>query len=371
MLRKTVLFFVILTVIAWPSKAQVNSDSSITFLFAGDIMGHDAQIASAYDSISDSYQYDDVFSGIKPLLEKPDFSIANLELTLAGKPFTGYPQFSSPDELATACLKNGIDVLVTANNHSCDRGKTGIIRTLDVLDSIGMKHTGTFRDPIDRENNNLLILQNSHLKVGLLNYTYGTNGIPAPSPTIVNLIDYNLIAQDIEKAKNESLDELIVMLHWGLEYQKHPNPDQEKLVTFLKNLGINIIIGSHPHVVQRMDYFPADSLGSNKLIVYSLGNLVSNQRKRATDGGVMVEFTLKKEKGRTSISEKGYYLTWVDKTRNGNKAKFEILPCKNIEDKSFESIEKPSEVKMRTFMEDTRELLNERNTNFEEIDYSF
>lgn len=351
--------------------AQDQPDSSMTLLFIGDIMGHDTQIISAYDSTTNSYDYEDVFLPLKPILEKPDFSIANLEVTLAGEPHKGYPQFSSPDELALACKQNGMDVMVTANNHSCDRGGEGIIRTLNVLDFYGLKHTGTFRDSVDRDTSNLLILENEFIRVGMLNYTYGTNGLPAPPPTIVNLIDPEQMKMDIEKAVTQSLDELIVFLHWGLEYQIHPNQKQIDLANFLFELGVDIIIGSHPHVLQRMEYHPQDSLGKERLVVYSLGNFVSNQRKRRTDGGSMFELMLRKENGKTSISEKGYYLTWVNKKRVGDKAKFEILPCLEVERNNFKGIEKKSEVKMTEFLKDSRELLESENRNVEEMDYRF
>ena len=127
--------------------------------------------------------------------------VANLEVTLGGKPFTGYPTFSSPKELVADCLHSGINVMVTANNHSCDRGKIGITNTLYQLDSLGIKHTGTFHDLIDRAMRNLLILEKNGLRVGVLNYTYGTNGLPVPNPTQVNRLDTLQIQKDILSAR--------------------------------------------------------------------------------------------------------------------------------------------------------------------------
>jgi poly-gamma-glutamate synthesis protein (capsule biosynthesis protein) len=369
-MRIVLLLFTIIISIT-ECLAQSEEDSTMTLLFIGDIMGHDTQIISAYDSSTNSYDYEDVFRPLKPILEKPDFTIANLEVTLAGEPHKGYPQFSSPDELALACKQNGMDVLVTANNHSCDRGGEGITRTLAVLDFYGLKHTGTFRDSIDRDSSNLLVLENDYIRIGLLNYTYGTNGLPAPPPTIVNLIDPDQMELDMKEASNQNLDKLIVFMHWGLEYQIHPNQKQIDVAKFLFDRGVDIIIGSHPHVLQRMDYFPADSLNKERLIAYSLGNFVSNQRKRRTDGGAMFEVRLKKQGGTTRIDDKGYYLTWVNKKRVGDKAKFEILPCLEVERNGFKSINKRAEVKMTEFLDDSRALLEEENHNVKEIDYSF
>ncbi len=339
----------------------------MTLLFIGDIMGHDAQIISAYDSITQSYYYDEVLEPLKPILEKPDFTIANLEVTLAGKPHKGYPQFSSPDELALACKDAGMDVLVTANNHSCDRGKQGILRTCDVLDFQGLKHTGTFRNQADKDTMNLLILENGNIKVGLLNYTYGTNGLPFPKPSIVNLIDLDSMKKDIDKAKNENLDKLIVMMHWGLEYQTEANKEQKDVAEFLFQNGVDVIIGSHPHVIQPMEYYSATENQKERMVVYSLGNFVSNQRKFRTDGGAMVEFTFTKDSTGTSISDKGYHLTWVNKKTVEGKSKFEILPCASIEKSGNKALSAEAIEKMNVFTEDSRARLNESNIDFPEI----
>ena len=189
----------------------------------GDIMGHGPQIRSAFQESKNKYDYQEVFNPLEEIISSVDFAIANLEVTLAGPPFMGYPQFSSPDELAVACKNSGMDVLVTANNHSCDRKNNGIIRTVKVLDSLEILHTGTFKNEYTRDRENLLILSKEGLHVGLLNYTYGTNGIPFTSPTFVNMLDSNLIIKDIESAKQKGLDKLIVFVHWGSEYQDFPN----------------------------------------------------------------------------------------------------------------------------------------------------
>ena len=137
----------LLAIAVQPLAAQ-NADSVVTLLFAGDIMGHDAQIAAAYNESTKTYDYTDCFSYIKPYVEKADFALANFEVTLAGPPFKGYPQFSSPDALAVAVKDCGFDALVTANNHTCDGGRVGVVRTLDVLDSLQIPHTGTFHDSV-------------------------------------------------------------------------------------------------------------------------------------------------------------------------------------------------------------------------------
>lgn len=358
--------FVIFSVVF--SLGVFSQNQEFSLLFMGDVMGHQAQIDAAYDTNTQTYNYQNIFEKIAPLIRQSDVAIANLEVTLAGKPYKGYPQFSSPDALAVACKDNGIGVLVTANNHSVDRGKKGIIRTLDVLDSLELIHTGTFRSKEERQENNLLILENNGIKVGVLNYTYGTNGITVPSPTIVNLIDKEQMLLDIEKAKKTSIDKLIVMLHWGQEYKQLPNSNQKQLSQFLFDNGIDIIIGGHPHVVQPIEYTSSENPLKETFIAYSLGNFVSNQRATPKDGGIMVKIVLEKNpQGIVRIKDKGYYLTWVNKKQVEGKPYFEILSCSEYEEDNFKELDSLSVQKMKRYMENVRKLFSKENKNVFEL----
>lgn len=369
MFRQVLLF--LLTIQVFSAISQENNEKqSLSIVFMGDIMGHDAQIKSAYNAKIGTYDYTGVFEKVKPLIEKADFAVANLEVTLAGRPFKGYPQFSSPDALAVAAKQAGIDVLVTANNHSCDRGKQGILRTLRVLDSLKILHTGTFKDSTNRAENNLLILSKNEIHVGLLNYTYGTNGIVASPPTIVNMLDTAQMAKDIIAAQAKNLDKLIVVLHWGIEYKRHPNKKQEQLAAFLFEKGVDVIIGSHPHVVQRLEYRAATATAKEQFIAYSLGNFVSNQRAKTKDGGIMAALTFTKNKvGEVSLSDKGYYLTWVHRPKKQGQYFFEILPCTDIEKQNFIGIDSISQTKMKYFIKDTRKLFDQVNVSVPELKY--
>ncbi len=347
---------VILLLLPFALGAQ-EAGNRLSLLFMGDIMGHVPQIEGAYDATTKKYDYTPVFAKIKHRFAAVDFAITNLEVTLAGKPYNGYPQFSSPDALASDAKRSGIGVLVTANNHTCDRGKQGIIRTLDVLDSLRIPHTGTFRNKSEREQHNLLVLSKNGITVGLLNYTYGTNGLPVPEPTIVNKINFEQMKADIVEAKRYNLDKLIVMIHWGIEYQQHQNKRQEEVAQFLFDNGVDIIIGGHPHVLQPMYYYPQTSLHKERLVTYSLGNFVSNQRKPNTDGGAMVELTLLKDGYSTRIVDKGYYLTWVNRTQKANgKYHYEILPCKEYEEANYKELNQEAQAEMKTFIGNSRHL---------------
>ncbi|MBN2634076.1 MAG: CapA family protein, partial [Bacteroidales bacterium] len=295
--------------------------------------------------------------------------IANLEVTLAGPPYKGYPQFSSPSALAQACKNAGIDCLVTANNHSADRGNKGIVQTIGNLDSIGLPHTGTFTGQEDKKKNHPLTLSSKGISLALLNYTYGTNGIAVNPPAIVNMLNRESIAEDIASADAAGHDLVVLFLHWGTEYDTIPSAEQVEMAEYFFSAGADLIIGSHPHVLQKMMWYRDGSDSSGGAVVYSLGNFVSNQRKPKTDGGSMVKISLRKENGKIKITEGGFYLTWVYTPVLGSKLNFFILPCSVFENRpSF--FEKESDfLQMKRFIDESRLLLTNQNVNFKEYVY--
>ncbi len=347
------------------SLFQTKCDSCIEFLFAGDIMQHGPQIRSAWDSTSNQYQYDSCFAHVSSYFKSVDFAIANLEVTLAGKPYTGYPQFSAPDQIANALQNAGIDLLVTANNHSCDRGLKGIRRTVHVLDSLHFLHTGSYYDSAHRDSVFPIVLNANGLRIAILNYTYGTNGIAIPHPSVVDIIDTMAIVDDFYKAKSKGAEEVIVFFHWGLEYERTANMTQKKLAAFCHKLGIRVVIGSHPHVIQPMEA-DLDSLGNiQRVRVYSLGNFISNQRKQFTDGGAMFVFKLCKGQNEIFIRDPAYVLTWVHLTTKKNRNVYQVLPIKDFENKDsiFSAEEK---LQFDRFVNDSRDLLETNNKNIPE-----
>jgi len=298
--------FMLLLLLLKPCALEAQEAPTLTLLFAGDIMGHDTQIESARQMGDGAYDYSSCFRYVEPYIAAADIAIGNLEVTFAGPPYKGYPAFSSPDALATAIREAGFDILVNANNHAIDRGKPGLERTLDVLDSVGIIQTGVFRDAAGRRSAYPLIVEKNNIRLALLNYTYGTNGIRVTPPNIVNYIDTAQVRKDLEKAATARPDFTIVLMHWGLEYERTENKQQQELAEFLLAQGADAIIGSHPHVVQPIRLY------DDKLVVYSKGNMISNQRKRYTDGGILVDITLEKT-DRTRLKSYSYLPTWVHK----------------------------------------------------------
>jgi len=307
------LFTVLLFAITYSLSGQTTSlkADKISFLFAGDIMGHDEQIWSAENRENHTYNYDDVFNYIKPVVTEADIAIANFEVTLGGPPYMGYPQFSSPAALAGAVKNAGFDYLVTANNHSADRGKKGILGTINRLDSLGIPHTGTFTDAAARDSIYPMMINYKGTSIALLNYTYGTNGIKVPDPVIVNILDKNVITTDIAKAVSKNADIIILFLHWGTEYDTIPSKSQTDLASYFFSLGVDLVIGSHPHVLQKMAWAKNQDGKKDGIAVYSLGNFVSNQRRAKTDGGAIVKIEMSLSEDKYKISNAGYYLTWV------------------------------------------------------------
>jgi poly-gamma-glutamate capsule biosynthesis protein CapA/YwtB (metallophosphatase superfamily) len=346
---------------------STHASPDLKLLFIGDIMGHDSQIASAFNKDSGRYDYTDVFKYISPLILEADIAIANLEVTLAGPPYKGYPRFSSPVELAAAGQKAGIGVMVTANNHSVDRGLDGINRTISSLDSLGIMHTGTYRSVAEREAQVPHIVEKNGFRLALLNYTYGTNGISIPTPAVVDLIDKDVMAADIDSAKAACVDGIIVFIHWGAEYDTLPGKSQIELAGWLKDKGVNLIIGSHPHVIQQMEIDSSEVSGGDRLVAYSLGNFVSNQRKRYTDGGAMVSVTLGKEDGRLIIRDAGYILTWVYTPLEEGKRKFYILPAADHETDKEIPAEEGARVQMKQFILDSRRIFGNYNLGVNEV----
>jgi poly-gamma-glutamate synthesis protein (capsule biosynthesis protein) len=342
---------------------QGQETERVSLLFMGDVMGHDTQINSAWVDSINSYDYHACFDYIRDEIQAVDLSIANLEVTLAGEPYKGYPSFSSPDKLADALIDAGVDVLVTANNHCVDRGKKGLERTNYILDRKGVPRTGTFTNLADREQNNPLKFEINGIRLLLLNYTYGTNGLPVTEPNSVNLIDTALIRKDLHDAAGFQADKIIVFLHWGAEYQTQPNVKQKTVGRFLMDQGVDLVIGSHPHVIQPI-VWERDG-DKESFIVYSLGNFISNQRPTLRDGGMMVRVDIEKDAEGTSIVDAGYRLTWVHTPIERGRKKFYILPAANYE--NDEMIPgKEAGLKMNAYLKEARQIMM-YNKNVAEI----
>ncbi len=347
--------------------AQADSAQAMRFkmVFVGDVMGHGSQITSAQVVKDSLYDYSPCFELISPILKQADLAIGNLEVTLPGKPpYKGYPQFRSPDDLALALRYAGFNLLVTANNHSNDSGKNGVINTIETLYDYGFYHTGTFQSQEERDAFYPLIVYRNNFKLAFLNYTYGTNGIPTRFPTIVNSIEEEQIRKDLIEAKALRPDFIIVLLHWGNEYQLNENSQQRRLADSVFHWGADLIVGAHPHVVQPIKKAPGAIEGQPNpgLIAYSLGNFISGQRRKYTDGGIMFEVEIeKKDKhSKARIINNSYIPVWRYIQREGKQSTFRVVPVSAFENgqESLLGMTTSDISKMKFYAKETRKHLN-------------
>lgn len=293
---------------------------TLQLVFAGDIMTHGPQIKAA-DQGRGNYDFTPSFELVRPMIERADLALANLETTFGGTPYRGYPMFSSPSSLGSALKEAGFDVLTTANNHSCDRGRYGVVNTIDVLDSLGIRTTGSYRTKAERSQRTPLIIDVRGVKIAILAYTYGTNGLPIPQPALVDTIDLEQISDDLRRADSLGADYKIVQIHWGNEYEKHPNKRQRELAAVLARQGVGAVIGSHPHVVQDSEWIEEEGAKMKSFVIYSLGNFISNQTSpAATRGGMLLSLELIRERGTGRwTTQPSYQYVFVQKrTSSGN-----------------------------------------------------
>lgn len=328
------------------SEPVVQPNIVSTLAVCGDAMSHMPQTRDAYDSQAGAYDYKPMIRFAKPWIEQADYAVVNLETTFAGGPdYSGFPAFNTPDALGDALKDAGFDLVSTANNHCLDRGYDGMVRTLDVLDNLGLAHVGTYRSAVERAaQNGVHVADVGGIKVAFLSYTYGTNGIPLSKshPDTVNILhtdymsdaqalDTARIADDLAAAEALSPDLIAVIVHWGVEYQTTQNEHQEEIADFLFDHGADVILGSHPHVLQPMEtrtLTDRDGTTHTGFVCWSLGNFISSQNDEYTDTTVVLNLELTKNPntGATDVTKVGYVpLYMLDREQEVDGERFTLL----------------------------------------------
>lgn len=335
------------------TDSSIKEISKATITVTGDILMHEPLIDAGRKG--NSYNFDKFFSYIEDYINEADFAIANLETTLAstssGYEYSGYPHFNCPDTIADTLKRTGFDLLLTANNHSNDTGAHGIRRTQQVVNEYNLLTLGTYTTPNAPK---YMIQDINGIKVGMTCYTYGTineetgkkavNGIPIQKDAgkRINVFDYKHLSdfytemeENIESMKAEGADAYVLFIHWGNEYKTKQNDTQEKIAQKMCDLGIDVIVGGHPHVIQPVDLLTSNIDEDHKtLCIYSVGNAVSNQRASHmslstghTEDGILFSFTFTKySNDEVFLEETNAIPTWVSmRTRDGKKT-FDILP---------------------------------------------
>ena len=271
---------------------------SLTFVAVGDNLIHNTVFQAA--KVQNGYDFTPMYAPVRGLIQSADIAFVNQEAPLATDLFaaSGYPNFNTPQEAGRDLLKTGFDIINQANNHAMDRGYKAVLSTVafwkgqDEGVMIGMyENEGDRTAPC--------IVEKNGIKLGLITYTYGTNGIPIPGdrPYLVPLIDRERIKADIV-AVRDRCDVLIASMHWGVEYNLGVTDEQQALALFLTEQGVDLIVGHHPHVIEPAQWIQAEN-GNNAFCVYSLGNFISSQQRRATMLGGMLRVTIEKASDNT------------------------------------------------------------------------
>ena len=357
------------------TEDQPEQDVSVRIRATGDIMFHPSQLDGAYDYTTDTYDFENSFKAIRDIIREADISIANFEGTTAGNEiyaYQGYPLFNAPDEALDAIKNAGFDILSTANNHSLDTRKAGIIRTIEQIKARGMEPIGTFKE---KPETRVLIKDVKGIKFAFLSYTEMVNGLesvlaPEDLDAMVNIIDEAKMKEDIAYAKDNNADVIIAFLHWGDEYSRVQAQRQEILADMLFRSGVDIILGSHPHVIQPTQTLDYD--GKTKFVAYSMGNFISNQRvetlvpygltehvSKYTEDGIIIDIEIEK-KGSTkevSIENINYIPLWVYKgVKENGTAEHVVYPIMDYIESA--ELDEDSKARMSRSYADTMAQMN-------------
>lgn len=317
-----------------PKENKNLEKKEITITCWGDYMNHITQIRQAKAT---NYDFTDSFAVIKDIVGKSDLSVVNLETTIAKdeSDMSGYPEFATHENVIKAFKETGFDVVSTANNHAYDRRLKGIDRTIEIIEKYGLKRTGTFKE---NESTNPLIVDVKGIKVGFFSYSQMLNGyeklmLNSGRDTAVNLIDMDKIKKDVDYLKKNHADVIMCYMHWGEEYSDYPNSYQKNTFKKLSDMGVDLVIGSHPHTIQKSEVI--ENNGKKSYCVYSLGNLVSDQRESygqyyGVEIGVYSDIKIEKIGDKTTVKSfenKPYY---VDKYTDSVTTRYVVVPVKQV-----------------------------------------
>ena len=364
-------------------------ESFATVLSTGDIMTHSTQLNGAKQP-DGSYDFSRFFKECSKYFKEADLAIANLEVTFGGKEsgaFSGYPAFNTPDSLADSIKESGLNFLLTANNHSYDTGLFGLKRTARVLREKGIEFIGTREDATT----SLYTVKDVNgIKIGMADYSYETSGnqegrkylngniLAKEANDLIASFDYNKIdkfyaeaKKVIEDMKVKGAEYIVFYMHWGDEYKLSPSTWQKSIAQKLSNLGVDMIIGSHPHVIQPMELIHSEDGQNTTVCLYSTGNAVSNQRQELmdscptghTEDGLLFTYKLRKYGDEVSLEEVDIIPTWVNKYKeNGRGHYYTVYPLTSADSGSQYGLSGSTLAKSQKSFERTKNLISESLT---------
>ncbi|CDO04090.1 Capsule biosynthesis protein CapA [Oceanobacillus picturae] len=316
-------------------KQNIKMETSITVAAIGDMLIHAPVYRDA--KTEDGYDFTPMLHQVKQYLQAPTVTIANQETMIGGEALglSTYPQFNSPFEVGDALKAVGVDAVTLANNHTLDRGEEAIQRAIAHWETIDMMYTGAYKDEEDQKHIRVQETEEG-ISLAYLSYTYGTNGIPTPAGKdyLVNRIDREKIAEDIAVAK-ERADAVIVSLHFGTENERMPNEEQKELAQYTADLGADVIIGHHPHVLQPVEWLTGEN-GKRTLVAYSLGNFLSSQQEYYQRIGGMLQFSIRKtsqvDEAQVTVEEPAFLPTFMSYT---DFKDYQVLPMFDLTNKEL------------------------------------
>lgn len=320
------------------TQATTNAVSSVSLVAVGDNLIHNTLI-SAGEQEDGSLDYSSFYENIKNDISSADIAVINQETILGGSEFeyTGYPVFNSPWEIGTAAIDAGFDIFTCATNHSLDKGYAGIEQECAFFDQHPeVVHVGT--NDSEEDYNSIIYYEKNSIRFAILNYTYGTNGIPIPesSPWCVNMMDKEKITADVNAAK-QNADVIIVFPHWGTENSTSVSDYQREYVQLFSDLGVDIVIGTHPHVLQPVEWVENETTGKKMLVYYSLGNFISHQTSLNQLCGGMAEIKIEKKNGEISITSAKLVPVVCWYKSSGDKYEFSVYKLSDYTDSIADS----------------------------------
>lgn len=319
------------------TQTSTNYNYKASLIMAGDALIHNGVYLDAYQG-NNSYDFKPMFEYIKPIVKSFDLAYYNQETIIGGKKIglSTYPRFNSPEEIGDALIDTGFNMVSLANNHTLDRGETAIINSYNYWSDKRVITAGSYASLESRNNANIFTTNN--IRIAFLSYTTTTNGLNLPNGKdyLVNVYSDEIVKKDIENLNNNA-DFIIVAMHWGNEYVHEPNDEQKRIANYLSSLGVNLIIGTHPHVIEPIEYI------NNTLVIYSLGNFISAQTGLAKRIGLLVGLDINKSIQNGNVSVKiDNIRTELIYTYYDNYKDFKVIPFNNLNNNllnNYESIQ--------------------------------
>ena len=306
-------------------EKKEKKDKSMSLVMVGDVLTHDSVLADAKGS-DGTYDFSNMFTYIKPIIKDYDLKYVNEE-SIIGDPslgFSGYPGFNAPEAIGDNLVDLGFNLIGLANNHAMDKGEKSILNSNNYWKSKNVITAGTYSSQEERDT--IPTYEKNGIKYAFLSYTTVTNA-KVPKPYLLNMYSDEIAKKDIDSIKDK-VDVIIVAMHWGEEYTNIPTNEELRIANYLSSIGVNLIIGTHPHVVQPIEYI------DDTLVIYSLGNFISNQLVLGENPAIGLllglDITLKDDKVKFDIKDKELLYSYSE-----NSTKFKVIPFSKLTEKEL------------------------------------